>query len=82
MGKVSLHVTILYRPVSPLDGAEVEGGADVPIDEGGADVPVDEGGADVSASVGETHGFWGTDHTEDAQVVGESGGARGILKMS
>ena len=96
MGKVSLHVTILYRPVSPLDGAEVEGGADVPIDEGGADVPVDEGGADapvdkvpvdeggadVSASVGEAHGFWGTDHTEDSQVVGESGGARGILKMS
>lgn len=53
MGKVSLHVTILYRPVSPLDGAEVDGGADVPID---------EGGTDVSVSVGEAHGFQGTDH--------------------
>ena len=69
MGKVSLHVTILYRPVSPLNDAEVEGGADVPID---------EGGADVSVSVVEAHGFRGTDHTEDAQVVGESGGARGM----
>ena len=74
MGKVRLHVTILYRPVSPLNGAEVEGGADVPVDE----VSLDEGGADVSVSVGEAHGFWSINYTEDAQVVGESGGARGM----
>lgn len=60
MGKLSLYVTILYRPVSPLDGDEVEGGADVPIDEDGA------------------HVFRITGHTEDAQVVGEIGGARGM----
>ena len=40
-------MTILYRPVSPLDGAEAEGGADVPVDEGGADIPVAKGGANV-----------------------------------
>lgn len=69
VGKLSLYVTILYRPVSPLDGDEVEGGADVPIDEGGADAPVDVDGA---------HVFRITGHTEDAQVVGEIGGARGM----
>lgn len=63
MGKLSLYVTILYRPVSPLDGDEVEGGADVPIDEGGADAPVDVDGA---------HVFRITGHTEDAQVVVEN----------
>lgn len=68
MGKGRLHVTVLYRPVSPLNGA------DVPVDE----VSLDEGGADVSVSVGEAHGFWSTNYTEDAQVVGESGGARGM----
>lgn len=69
VGKLSLYVTILYRPVYPLDGDEVEGGADVPIDEGGADAPVDVDGA---------HVFRITGHTEDAQVIGESGGARGM----
>ena len=84
MGKVSLHVTILYRPVSPLDGVEGEGGADVPVDEGGnnvsvddggADVPVDEGRANISVSVGEAPGSHSTD--EDAQVVGDSGWCKG-----
>jgi len=91
LGKVSLHVTILYRPVSPLDGAEVEGGADVPVDEGGADapvdevlvaegradVPVDEGGADVPVAEGGADVPLAEGGAAVSVSVGEAHGFRG-----